>query len=371
MNTIVIAPEVLAFVAAVRTRLADLEPEELLEITDGLEADLTELVTDQGLDALGDPVAYAQELRAAAGLSESAAKIRQPIRVSLVAFLDACQTRGDALLARLPWDTSALLTWARPLWWVLRAWVAVQLVQVSFGENSWSGSDLVPHMRGTGWLVMVVAVAASVWIGRRWLGIRATAGLGLRTALLAANMFAVVMLPVVLGQVESGSDDAYWQGYMDAMPAESDGPDASAGVYANGRWVSNIYPYDATGKPLVGVQLFDQTGKPVSVVTATECVYDAAGEQLGAGRVYYPWSDGAAQKRNVFPVPSKVSGEDTPDPDPMAFAGAEKPQVSGFPFANVPKISLPGLVTSTGETPTAAFVPGPRVGPINPIDNGC
>src|SRR5689334_9456376 len=135
MNTIVIAPEVLSFVAAVRAQLTDLEPDELLEITDGLEADLTELVQEQGVGALGDPVDYARELRAAAGLAEGARRTRRPVRTAALGFLDACGERAETLVAKLPWDVVPLLTWLRPLWWVLRAWVAVQLVQLVFGRN--------------------------------------------------------------------------------------------------------------------------------------------------------------------------------------------------------------------------------------------
>ena len=40
-----------------------------------------------------------------------------------------------------------------------------------------------------------------------------------------------------------------------------------AGLYLDGTWVSNIYPYDAKGRPLVGVQLFNQVGKPINVIT--------------------------------------------------------------------------------------------------------
>ena len=56
-----VAPEVQEFLDAVRTQLADLEPDEQRDITEGLEADLTDLVAERGRGALGDPVAYALE----------------------------------------------------------------------------------------------------------------------------------------------------------------------------------------------------------------------------------------------------------------------------------------------------------------------
>ena len=60
--------EVATFVAAVRARFADLGPEEREELLGGLEADLADLVVERGPGVLGDPEAYAAELRAAAGL---------------------------------------------------------------------------------------------------------------------------------------------------------------------------------------------------------------------------------------------------------------------------------------------------------------
>ena len=57
-----------AFVARVRERLSDLPAEELQDLTEGLEADLTDLVAERGGGTLGDPDEYAQELRSAAGL---------------------------------------------------------------------------------------------------------------------------------------------------------------------------------------------------------------------------------------------------------------------------------------------------------------
>ncbi|HEY0775806.1 MAG TPA: hypothetical protein VGD51_17100, partial [Nocardioidaceae bacterium] len=66
-------PEVSAFVGKVRDRLADLTDEEREELVGGLEADINELVEDGGsVAALGDPRAYADELRAAAGIERPA-----------------------------------------------------------------------------------------------------------------------------------------------------------------------------------------------------------------------------------------------------------------------------------------------------------
>lgn len=79
MNTtdLRVRPDVAAFVARVRELLADLPEEERLELTEGLEADLSDQVAEQGGGVLGDPEAYARELRTAAGL-EPVARRRPP-----------------------------------------------------------------------------------------------------------------------------------------------------------------------------------------------------------------------------------------------------------------------------------------------------
>jgi hypothetical protein len=376
-TTIVIDPVVQQFVDAVRQQLADLDAEERREITDGLEADLTEQVVEQGTDVLGDPVAYARELRLAAGLEAAGHPDHRHVRASLSGFLDSCHAWADRRLARVPGDHEPLLGCLRPLWWIVRAWVAVLLVDLVFGASPWSGAQLVPHLRGTGGAVLLLAVLVSVQIGRGKLWPGGRRALPARLVLLTLNAFAIAMTPLVVAQLEHGADEDYWRGY-DAgygVAAADQGPadDAPrAGLYSAGKWVSNVYPYDAAGRPLVGVQLFDQTGEPIEVVSQTECVYASDGTPTDKGRVYYPWSDGAAQKPNAFPVPSRVQGPDTPDPDPLAFQGGDRPTVGQFPFARVPAISLPGLSTSTTETPRGALTPGERPDtPINPIDRGC
>jgi uncharacterized membrane protein len=61
-------PVITEFAAAVRSALSDLGPDEADDLTDGLEADLTDRLADGDATELGDPAAYAEELRAAAGL---------------------------------------------------------------------------------------------------------------------------------------------------------------------------------------------------------------------------------------------------------------------------------------------------------------
>ena len=107
-------------------------------------------------------------------------------------------------------------------------------------------------------------------------------------------------------------------------------------------------------------------------MTQTECVYDAGENPTGETRAYYPWTNGAVQVRNVFPVPSVVTDGTRPDPDPQAFTREVKPTVGQFPFTKIPAISLPGISTSTSTTPKGAIQSGEKATTaINPLDSGC
>lgn len=385
MNTtdsVVTAPEVRDFVAAVRMQLVDLDPDERAEITDGLEADLAELLAERGPGALGDPIVYAGELRAAAGLGPlgSASAQRRGVGEAATGLLDGAHERFDALVARSPRDLVPLLAWLRPLWWVVRGWMAAQLalwsasafLGIGYYESHW---DVVPSARGFGWLVVAAAIGGSVLVGRGtwWPG--GARGPAARSILLVLNVLAIVLVPVALAMVRNQSEvysRGYSDGYHDAQrqggPYDDGyyGIDEQAGVYSDGRWVSNIYPYDASGKPLVGVQLFDQLGNPISVVAAPECPDGASGwtvvdeSQRSCGRprapkegkVSYPWTNGAAQLENVFPLPSRL--QESLERSATAFAEATPPAIGEFPLASVPPASLPGIVASVVADAAAA-----------------
>ena len=158
---------------------------------------------------------------------------------------------------RQVWDFVVTL---RPLWWFFRAWLAVQLLDL-LGD----GHDLatpVPTLRGVapGVLLLVVATVVSVQIGRGrwWPGSRTDRSVGARGLLLGLNGFALLVAPVILGQFPGSGAYAYADLAGDAgVPA--------AGIQTRGGYVTNVFPYDAQGRPLTGVQLFDQAGRPLAV----------------------------------------------------------------------------------------------------------
>lgn len=368
MSTMNIAPEVRDFLDTVRTQLADLDPDEQREILDGLEADLTDLVAERGGEALGDPVAYARELRTAAGLEpemrlpRSARSVREQVHT----FLDSSHRRWDRLVDALPGDTGDLLTVLRPVWWVLRGWVAVQTVALWLGD--WS-LTIVPGSDLAGLAAVVVGVVLSVQLGRgRWWPADAwRRNAGLRVVLLGLNVFALVMFPVVLNGLDHGStarfSQGYDHGYQDgSRDIRDSGP--KAGLYLDGTWVSQIYPYDAQGRPLVGVQLFNQVGEPINVITQPEYEtpeIDDNGNEVDADgnlidpnvpqlpRIFYPWTNGTTQVFNAFPLPSRL--QESEELSPTAFTETQRPTVGPFPLASVPEIALPGITPGVQRTP--------------------
>lgn len=354
-----IGTEVRSFLDVVRAQLADLDPDEQREMTDGLEADLSDLVAERGTEALGDPLAYARELRQAAGLPPVMAVAptgRRPAGERVTAVLDGAHARWDRAVSGLPGKPWELAVALRPAWWILRAWVALQAADLIWGSAGWQGVSLVPSLRGLGLPLLVVAVLLSVQLGRGhgW----PTAGSGAvgRCVLLILNLAALVMLPPALGSLQSESSSyaiAYDDGSRDGSATAGQ---AKAGVYLDGVWVSQIYPYDAQGRPLVGVQLFNQVGEPLSVVTQPEYAVDPrTGIESSQPRVYYPWTDGVHQLTNVFPIPSRV--QEAEAPSPTAFTEPRRPAIGPFPLTAVPDVVARGV--RSGVRPDLSPALGP------------
>lgn len=325
-----VRPEVTAFVVRVREHLGDLTEEEQEELVGGLEADLSEQAAE-GTLVLPDPAQYAAELRAAAGLplARRSRVLRLGSAPRLAEWPDVARAQWFALTehssaTRQAW---ALLETLRPAWWVLRAWIAVTLLDQLVGP--WEYVTLWPTLGApaVGPLLLVAAVVVSVLIGqgKLWPGSGLDRTRLARMVLLSLNALAVVAPLTFTG------DGSQVEMYARAVPYRS--PEKP--VLRNGHdVVRNIYAYDAAGQPLVGVQLFDQKGRPVSV---------APESSMGEGReraVTCPWVNGTTPLFNVFPLRQRLQPHGTclGSADP---AKVGEPAFSEPPLASVPPATLP------------------------------
>lgn len=345
-------PEVEAFVAEVRARLADLSDDERDELLGGLEADLSDQLTDRPeawADVLGDPAAYAAELRAAAGLPEPAQARRQWLRAArrpggLGGDLDRLRAWFLGAVESRPWSSQAwgVAEAMRPAWWVLRAWLAVTFADQVAG--SWEYVTLVPTLGVPllGVAVLVVAVVASVLIGlgRLWPGSGPDRSLLARLLLLGANV-AVLLLALTF-TLPSQHGDQYddWRGYDRGFRQGAHQP----GLRVDGEEVRNVFAYNRDGKLIQGAQLFRQNGEPLAVRPGDAHLGRGTERTVGCG-----WFNGTSQLFNVFPLAERTQrrGSCLEEAERRDAGPLATPQP---PFAVVPPATSP-LPTPAPETP--------------------
>jgi len=274
-----------AFAAAVRARLADLDPEDVDDLTGGLEADLQEEAADHdGALELGDPVRYADELRSSAGLPERA--VETAAASPLHQLRDGVRARAGELHARIRANRELsaaldLLIAFRPVWWLLRAWAGYQFLGLTLGSLRVLPTDLV------GWTILIVLTVISVQWGRgRWA--RSRPARALRVAVSAFTALVLLALfPTLLNElaVREYNDPGASVSYVE-----------QPGLSLDGKQVTNVFAYDAEGNPLERVQLFDQDGEPVTTIGSSAT--DGVASDPATGASVTP-ADGAW---NVFPL---------------------------------------------------------------------
>jgi hypothetical protein len=355
-----VRPEVTAFLEQVRARLSDLTEEEREDLLGGLEADLTELVSDGGsVSELGDPRAYADELRAAAGLADGrpaarrAHVPRRSARELLATALDRLKDRWEALMASGPgraqvWEAVQTL---RPAWWVLRGWVAAQVLDVFSGP--WEYATILPRFGDdvSGKLILLGAVVVSVLLGLRktWPASHAPRSVLARLVLLGLNLFAVLMLLVV-----TSSFPTSWA-LNNAVYGGSAADYVTPGLVNDGRVVRNVFAYDADGSPVEGVQLYDQAGTPLAVD------HQRVSRMRYQGRLplIYPWRNGEQQAWNVFPLPVRTDNGGR-DRRSAAWTSDNPPFLPEPPMLAVPPVALPSAESgdpAVGDEPPADETP--------------
>jgi hypothetical protein len=253
--------DVARYAAAVRAAFADLPAADREALLEDIEDHLVEVAAETGgplQERLGPPEAYAAELRAWAGLPASGARRRRGLRASrlgrkverLVAAA-AAHPAGRAIVEFLPQ--------LRPAWWVLRGYLAVQLASVGLSylvvDNGLSFP--LPTILGSqvlGLLAVGAAVAGSVALGRRGTATRRG-----RRLTIAANAALGLFALFLFGDV--GATRYAAEAHLDQYTVS--GAYLEPGLRNNGHEVSNIFPFDAKGKPLQGIELYDQDGVPL------------------------------------------------------------------------------------------------------------
>jgi len=273
-TTLDVNPAVADFASAVRRSLSDLGADVLDDLTDGLEADLADKLADGA--ELGDPAAYAAELRAAAGL-EAPRRIGSFQR----ARHDVAEIReGIRSMTQLPAFSGVVsfLVALRPLWWVARGWALFFIL---------GGLTVVPQNMWD-YPVLAALLLMSVQWGRgRWLPWRWSRG-----GVIALSIIAVIALPFAMSSAVSRlSGNDYAEAY-EYIPE---------GMFLNGEQVTNIFAYGADGKPLTDVQLFDQEGQPLDLYGDSSYVWDYRDGE----KILVPSDDVSARSGwNVYPLES-------------------------------------------------------------------
>jgi hypothetical protein len=138
------------FANKVRVELSHLTTEQIADLTDGLEADIASSL-DDGAD-IGSAKKYATDLLAAAGMSKD---------------IDVVPNAVDVFINKVRrWFVSN--SDLEPAWWILRAWVATQLIGwLLFRDQSSSPGYLQwRNMQWGGIVVLGVTLYVSVRIGR-------------------------------------------------------------------------------------------------------------------------------------------------------------------------------------------------------------
>jgi hypothetical protein len=265
-----VAPEVRLFLARVRHELADLDPEEVGEMTDGLEADLTELVAERGASALGGPADYAAELRTAAGLEARPLPLRRRpvyagVRDAVARALDAGRAGWFRVLDALPGRPRGFLEALQPAWWVARAWIAWMVAQDLRGPYVVYDALWVA--------VLAVFVIGSVQLGRRrWGAVRLLPGsVPARLGLVALNLIAVAALPGAVDRTGwHFAEERAPMLYGDAWNDEPSAVNPHVITY-EGRQACVLEVRDAQGRPVPGAYVWDATGRRTLPMSTDAC----------------------------------------------------------------------------------------------------
>ncbi|SCL35724.1 Uncharacterized membrane protein [Micromonospora pallida] len=340
----VMEQDITAYVERVRAALADLPPAQRDELTEDLSEHLAEVAAEAGgslVDRLGEPEAYAAELRAAAGAPlRTGPNLDQ--RVAGLAL--GVRTRLRALDVRLGpplgYSTASdYLRLLRPAWWLVRGYLAAMLVTAMSTGGTFG---VLPSLGGShlaGLVLLAGCVVGSLWLGRnaqrlsRWP----------RRLVLAGSLGLVLFGLVGAATVDSR---ARWGGYGYQSVSVDD-------QYSH---IQDVFVYDSEGRLVRDVRLFDQNGTPIRLGwPACEKANSAPIED--PIRRTYPYCPEQAPfqfRTDPTSAPTSVGPTTTPDATP---SGAATPQGSTTPSGAA---TPGGSTTPSGPaSPAPTSTPGP------------
>ena len=378
MTAPVTTPEAQRYLAAVDGELSDLPVEERAELLEDLSLHLTALDEETG-DArplevrLGTPVAYAAELRLAAGLPARGSRQTRPTPALV---LQARRTWRRATASPAGKEVLAFLPLLEPAWWLLRAYLLVVALFLVTGHGVRDSMLLGPGVLGL--LLVGAAIAASVALARKPLPAQKRQLLRIGEVVLGVGMFFALV-----GGSSSGPSPDY--GYYAGSPA----PQTASGSWpllSTAGPVTDIFPYNASGEPLDGVLLYDQDGRPLRVGEqewwSDQCrrqvrpplaadgvpvefsfpqQYVLTGEALSGGPVA-PAQCQQSRPRPSVPLPMLSSvGAPTPSPQPGGTREEEarRREVTATPSpAPAPASPAPASPAPVSPAPAAPPAPG-------------
>ena len=254
-------PNVAEYLDALRAELADLAPEERDDLLSEVEPSLLEAAADDDepiAARLGPAADFAADLRASAGLPPAPRAAAATKPAGLRATL-----RGLAAHPAVS-RTLGILRELAPVWWVVRAYVAVSALALVTGQGAsdiaeWARYTEIPRLGSpaVGLLVLALVTVASIAAG---IAARRRPGRH-RGALIAVNAVLVILaIPVADELVAAESQQfpagAYYSAFTAPAPEQP-------GLHYDGVALDNVYAYDRAGRLVQDVRLYDSYGKPL------------------------------------------------------------------------------------------------------------
>ena len=337
--------EVRDYLAAVSRELADLPADERDDLLEDLDSHLHEVIAEgEGTleQRLGPPEQYAAELRASAGLSSSERSTASVLHRAVTSMSASAMWRRTA---EHPWTRATLefLPQLRPAWWIVRAWLAVGIIAGVYRAHGFNGGGITDLYRGSGlWprgfshtyvgvILLVIAIPISIQLGRR--SLRGSA----RWLVIAGNALAIALVLPALSALNS---QTYIVDSGQSVPTD--------GLFDNGNQVTNIYPYDAQGRPLDHMRLFDQNGQPLLGVTGNSNDF-----QVGVNPGAVMATAAPSVNPNDFPLPNTVT----------IYGPDGTPTTSVLPRPTIVVAPLPSASASPAPASTPASAPAVSPGP--------